>query len=215
MTCEFCGREHNGLYGSGRFCNASCARSYSSNINKEQKSRKTSNTLRTNFRLLYGKTKYEQEQEQKATHQQEIKACVDTLLADGFKYVVYSGKNFGCNYIVNTQGVIIATATLHKLKHTAYSDDKYKRVVLTDIYHHKHIVYVHKIVACTFIPNPNNYPLINHKDENPANNEVTNLEWCTYSYNNTYNNTHIKRGRKASETIKRKGGAWNKGKKMK
>ena len=45
---------------------------------------------------------------------------------------------------------------------------------------------VHRLVATAFIPNPNNYPIVNHKDCNPANNIFTNLEWCSYSYNNTY-----------------------------
>nr|DAY45726.1 MAG TPA: homing endonuclease [Crassvirales sp.] len=45
---------------------------------------------------------------------------------------------------------------------------------------------VHRLVATYFIENPNNMPIINHKDCNPLNNHYTNLEWCTYSHNNKY-----------------------------
>lgn len=46
--------------------------------------------------------------------------------------------------------------------------------------------YIHRLVAEAFIPNPNNWPVINHKDENKKNNDISNLEWCTVSYNNNY-----------------------------
>lgn len=45
---------------------------------------------------------------------------------------------------------------------------------------------VHRLVADAFIPNPTNSPEINHKDENPKNNSVSNLEWCDRVYNNNY-----------------------------
>ena len=45
---------------------------------------------------------------------------------------------------------------------------------------------VHRIVAETFIDNPYNLPCVNHKDENPLNNCVDNLEWCTHKYNLLY-----------------------------
>ena len=61
----------------------------------------------------------------------------------------------------------------------------YLRVVLYREGEWKPIL-IHRLVAQAFIPNPSNFPVINHKDENPANNAVDNLEWCTHRYNMNY-----------------------------
>ncbi len=60
----------------------------------------------------------------------------------------------------------------------------------------KHKFQIHRLVADTFIPNPLCLPCVNHKDENKLNNNVDNLEWCTYQYNNNYGTARIR----ASET---------------
>lgn len=60
---------------------------------------------------------------------------------------------------------------------------------------------LHRIVAKAFIPNPNNYPEINHKDENKLNNAVDNLEWCTRSYNMCYGTARFRQGISSSTPV--------------
>jgi hypothetical protein len=76
---------------------------------------------------------------------------------------------------------------------------------------------VHRLVATAFIPNPDNLPVVNHKDENPSNNCVDNLEWCTVKYNVNYGTckqrmSEAHKGKQLSEEHKRKMSEAKKGK---
>lgn len=72
-----------------------------------------------------------------------------------------------------------------KEKRIETTKDGYKRVLLCYYGKHHHCA-VHRLVAQAFIPNPDKLPCINHKDETPSNNNVENLEWCSYKYNSNY-----------------------------
>ena len=71
------------------------------------------------------------------------------------------------------------------LKFGTTGKDKYFLIVLSNRNIKKYKT-VHRLVAETFIPNPNNYPCVNHKDCNKKNNKTDNLEWCTISYNSVH-----------------------------
>lgn len=63
---------------------------------------------------------------------------------------------------------------------------------------------VHRLVAMAFVDNPNNYPIVNHKDENPLNNHMDNLEWCTYSHNRIYSmNIHPERRKELANNLRK------------
>lgn len=60
---------------------------------------------------------------------------------------------------------------------------------------------INRLVAQAFIENPDNLPEVNHKDENPKNNCVENLEWCDRSYNINYGTRNKKAGKKIAEKL--------------
>lgn len=93
-------------------------------------------------------------------------------------------KNYP-RYEINELGDVRIIETKYVL--TKYKNSSgYYRVMLLSPLKVKHNEFIHRLVAETFIPNPNNYKYVNHKDENKNNNAVQNLEWCTSSYNRRY-----------------------------
>lgn len=79
-----------------------------------------------------------------------------------------------------------------RIRKFSYTTEGYAYVVLSKEGVHKTIL-VHRLVADAFVPNPDNLPCVNHKDEDKKNDTSDNLEWCTYSYNNTYKDVHRRR----------------------
>ena len=63
---------------------------------------------------------------------------------------------------------------------------------------HKYYL-IHRLVALTFIPNPDNLPCVNHKDEDKTNNRIDNLEWCDHKYNSNYKGVLKRRSQRMKE----------------
>lgn len=90
------------------------------------------------------------------------------------------------NYFVSPDGTVYNKHG--KVLKQEVTNKGYVRVSLSNkISKHKRFA-VHRLVAQAFLPNPNNYPWINHINENRKDNRVENLEWCTPLYNLNYSN---------------------------
>lgn len=66
-----------------------------------------------------------------------------------------------------------------------------------------HSIDVHRLVALLFVPNPNGYECVNHKNEIKTENYADNLEWCSKSYNNSYNERAKKIGKVQRNKVSR------------
>lgn len=87
-------------------------------------------------------------------------------------------------YLVSDTGLVFSAKSGKQMKQSL-SRAGYYRVELWQNGQGKHYL-VHRLVAEAFIPNPNHYPVVNHLDENKLNNNVENLEWCTYQQNTNH-----------------------------
>ena len=105
------------------------------------------------------------------------------------------------NYYIYSDGRVQNCNTNHFLKYTSDKNGYLKVRLYKDKY--QHTLLVHRLVALTFLSNPDNYPQVNHKDENKHNNDVSNLEWCTVKYNANYGtrNERIQKQLKQNATL--------------
>lgn len=102
-------------------------------------------------------------------------------------------------YKISNLGNVYSKYVNRNLKH-GKTRDGYPYVMLRDNGKQKCNL-IHRLIAQAFIPNPDNLPCINHKDEDTGNYNINNLEWCTIAYNNTYNDVHKKRALKLSKEV--------------
>lgn len=120
------------------------------------------------------------------------------------KYITETGEllDFSKNYEVsNTQKIKYLNFEHHigliKIRDMSCSSSKRRYLKLTLYKEGKeHVCNFHRLVLSSFLPETAEYRCINHIDCNPHNNRLENLEWCSYSYNNTYKERHIKSGLK-------------------
>lgn len=115
-----------------------------------------------------------------------------------WKRLIYQGKDYGDFYEVSNYGEIRNSKT-HKIRKKNVSKTGYYFVSGSLGSRNNKITFKnHKAAAETFVPNPNNLPMVNHKDTNKLNNYVGNLEWCTNSENikhaSEHNLLHIHKG---------------------
>ena len=87
------------------------------------------------------------------------------------------------DYGITDDGKVISYKyKIPKVLKTWYQASGYENIKLCKNNKTEHFL-IHRLVAEAFIPNPNNYPEVNHIDGNPKNNYVSNLEWCDRKYN--------------------------------
>lgn len=105
------------------------------------------------------------------------------------------------NYIIDEDGNVFNTITKKYLK-GSIGEHNYKYYRLSKG-NKKKMFYAHRLVAEAFIPNPDNLPVVNHIDGNKANNNVSNLEWVSYSENVVHaHKNNLIQGRRQQEYYK-------------
>lgn len=106
--------------------------------------------------------------------------------------LIYDGIIYN-NFLINKEGKIKNVKTNHIYKH--YINSKGYAVLTLPLGKRGKVkaIRLHKALAETFIPNPNNYKIVHHKDENKSNYSLDNLEWTTSKLNTEYHLNELKK----------------------
>lgn len=120
-------------------------------------------------------------------------------------------KGFEGFYSVSNKGNVKHDKTTKRIGTGNYAREEHfikhrinnKGYAIVDLYkgNKRSQLLVHRLVAIAFLDNPNNYKVVNHKDENPLNNSVENLEWCTQKYNMNYGTCPTRIGNANSKSV--------------
>lgn len=110
-----------------------------------------------------------------------------------FKSLIYANEEYK-NFLIDEHGNVKNLKTDHTYKNTI-GKKGYLMVTLPLGARGKvKSIRIRKAVAETFIPNPNNYPVVHHKDEDKTNPYVENLEWTTHKENTRYHLEKLSKG---------------------
>ena len=118
---------------------------------------------------------------------------------------------FEGRYLASSYGRIVSLSFPYKQgKYVCYKKQRLKKQNMVSGYLATNVIRngksreysVHRIIAETFIPNPDKLPCVNHKDEDKTNNRADNLEWCTHKYNSNYGTQPLARKKYSLQELK-------------
>lgn len=108
-------------------------------------------------------------------------------------------KGYGGLYLISNYGRVYSNNS-YKFIRPYFNNKGYLKVDLYKDGNRKKL-FIHRLVAETFISNPDNLPQVNHKDEDKTNNKVNNLEYCVCKYNVGYGTGHERATEKVRKSV--------------